>query len=204
MNAEANEVEQEVAEDKVDPNEANRAAFDDAVAGDQSEDDVKMAMINAGASFKNVTRLYNQYMVDAGLVVSKEEKAEIVDKILSKATGLETEDGFKKVVTAIAAKASGVNEKSAAALVRSWAKTANGEGEDGIETWKKPKGTGAGRSGFKAKFYAALVANPLMTKDEVTEYLKTAEGTSGNIQKRESVYQAIREMANTIAGAKAA
>lgn len=203
MNAEASEVEQEVSEEKVDPNLANRAAFDDGVAGDQSEDDIKMGMIQAGASFKNVTRLYNQYMVDAGLVVSKEEKTEIVDKILSKATGLETEDGFKKVVASIAAKASGVNEKSAAALVRSWAKTANGEGEDGIETWKKPKGEGAGRSGFKAKFYAALVANPQMTKDQCHEYLMTAEGTSGNIQKRETVYQAIREMANTIATAKA-
>ena len=139
MNAETQEVAEEVAEEKVD---TIRPAFDDAIAGDQSEDDVKMAMINAGASFKNVTRLYNQYMVDAGLVVSKEEKAEIVEKILSKASKLDEEEGFKKVVTAIAEKASGVNEKSAAALIRAWAKAQ----DPVIETWKKPKGTGAGRS----------------------------------------------------------
>jgi uncharacterized protein (DUF697 family) len=205
MNAEANEVAEEVAEEKVDPNLANREAFDAAVAADQSEDDVKMAMINAGASFKNVTRLYNQYMVDAGFAVSKEEKTEIVTKILAKAKGLDTEDGFKKVVGLIVEKANGVTEKSAAALIRTWAKGQEvAEGEEALEIWKKPKGTGAGRSGFKAKFYAALVANPAMTKDECHEYLKTAEGTSANIQKRETVYQAIREMANTISAAKAA
>jgi len=193
MNDEVNEV----AEEEVDE---IRPAFDDAVAEGKGEDDVKMAMITAGASFKGVTRLYNQYMVDAGFAVSKEEKDEIVGKILTKASALDQEEGFKKVIAAIVDKAAGVNEKSAAALIRSWAKTQ----DPAIECWKKPKGTGEGRTGFKSKFYAALVANPAMTKEEVTEYLKTAEGTSANIQKRESVYQAIRGLANDIHANKAA
>ena len=200
MNAEATEVAEEVAEEKVDPNLANREAFDEAISAEKSEDDVKMAMITAGASFKNVTRLYNSYMVDAGFAVSKEEKTEITDKILAKAKGLDTEEGFGKVVALIVEKAAGVTAKSAAALIRSWAK---GQDEP-VECYKKPKGTGEGRSGFKSKFYAALVANPAMTKDECHKYLQEAEGTSANIQKRESVYQAIREMANTIATNKAA
>ena len=177
-----------------------RPAFDQAVSAGQGEDDVKMAMIQAGASFKTVTRLYNQYMVDAGLAVSKEEKTEIVEKVASKAKALDTEEGFTKAVNALVEKAAGVNEKSAASLIRAWAKSQ----DPAVEVYKKQKGGGEGRTGFKARFYTALVANPKMTKEECHEYLQTAEGTSANIQKRESVYQAIRQMANDIAGAKAA
>lgn len=192
MNAEAKEVEKEVeVEDTI------RPAFDDAVAADKTEDEVKMALIGAGATFKNVTRLYNQYMVDAGFAVSKEEKQEIVDKILTD-KDLADEKVFTKAVAAIVAKAAGVTEKSAAALIRAFAKA------NELEVWKKPKGGGEGRSGFKSRFYDHLQANPSMTEEDVSKYLQEAEGTSANIQKHESVYQSIRAMANAIHAAKSA
>jgi len=193
MNDEVNEVEVEEEVDNI------RPAFDAAVAEGQDEDNIKMAMIQAGASFKSVTRVYNAYMVDAGFAVSKDEKAEIVAKAVE-GKDLSTEEGFGKVVAAIVKKAAGVTDKSAAALIRAWAKAQETE----IEVYAKPKSSGAARSGFKSRFYDALVANPAMTKEEVTEYLKTAEGHSDNIRRHESVYQAVRAMANAIAVNKAA
>jgi len=184
MNTETEEVE--VAETDV-----ILEAFETAVAADKSEDDIKMALIGAGATFKNVTRLYNTYMVDAGYAISKEEKTEIVEKILD-GKDLADEAVFTKALDAIVKKAAGVSEKSAAALIRSFAKA------NELECYKKPKGSGGARAGFKSRFLKALVATPTMNEAECTEYLKTAEGTSGNILKHESVYQAIRSMANEI------
>lgn len=169
-------------------------AFESAVAEDKGEDDIKMALIGAGATFKNVTRLYNTYMVDAGYAISLEDKREIVDKILE-GKDLEDEKVFNKALDAIVKKATGVSEKSAAALIRSFAKA------NDLECYKKPKGSGGARAGFRSRFLTALVAAPAMTEAECTEYLKTAEGTSGNILKHESVYQAIRSMANDIQAA---
>lgn len=171
-------------------------AFEDAVGNDKSEDEIKMAMISAGATFKNVTRLYNQYMVDAGLAVTKEEKAEIVEKAV-KGKKLDTEEAFGKVVAAIVEKAAGVNEKSAAALVRNWAKNQ----EPPVECYAKPKGTGGRREGFRSRFFDALVANPKMTQEECAEYLRTAEGTSENVIRHESMFQGIRDLCNRIAAA---
>lgn len=174
-------------------------AFEEATSGDKSEDEVKMAMISAGATFKNVTRLFNQYMVDAGLAITKEEKAEIVGKAV-KGKKIETEEGFAKVVAAITEAAAGVNEKSAAALIRAWAKAQ----DPAVECYAKPKGTGGRREGFRSRFFDALIANPKMNKEECTEYLKTAEGTSENVLRHESVFQGIRDLANRIVEAKAA
>lgn len=187
---------EEVKQDEAQEEKSNPIldAFNDAVAGGKTEDDIKMAMIGVGATFKNVTRLYNQYMVDAGLSMSKAEKDEAVTKIVSKAKKLETEEGFNKTVAAIVEATKGVNEKSAAALIRAWAKSQ----EEPVECWAKPKSAGGARVGFRSRFYDALVANPKMTKEECHEYLKTAEGTSDNILKHESNYQGMRGLANRI------
>lgn len=166
-------------------------AFEDAVAAGKSEDEVKMALIGAGATFKNVTRLYNQYMIDAGYAISKEEKSEIVDKILE-GKDLADESVFNKAIEAIVKKAAGVTEKSAASLIRSYAKA------NDLECYRKPKGTGGARVGFRSRFFDALVANPAMSQEDCGEYLRTAEGTSDNVVKHESVYQGIRELVNKI------
>lgn len=187
----------EEAEVEVEEVDVILEAFEAATAADKNEDEVKMALIGAGATFKNVTRLYNAYMVDAGYAISKEEKTEIVDKILVD-KDLADEKVFDKAVTAITAKAAGVTEKSAAALIRSFAKA------NDLECFKKPKGSGGSRDGFRSRFLDALGSSPSMTEAQCTEYLQTAEGTSANILRHESVYQAIRSMANGIAEAKAA
>lgn len=171
-----------------------RIAFDDAVAGDKGEDEIKMALIGAGATFKNVTRLYSKYMVDAGYAVSKEEKAEIVESILE-GSDVSDEEGFNKCVAAICKKASGVTEKSAGSLIRSWAKA------NEAEYYTKPKGSGGPRDSVRSRFFNALIAKPTMTKEECAEHLTNDVDTSTNVMNHESVYQGIRELVNKIAAA---
>ncbi len=189
MNENIQEVE--AVEEEVEQVDEIREAFDTAVLEDKKEDDVKMALIGAGATFKNVTRLYTKYMVDAGFSISKEAKDEIVAKILE-GKEVETEEDFGKVVAAICKKATGVSEKAAGTLVRAWAKAKE------IPFYSKPKGEGGARDGFKSRFLEALVANPQMTEAGCTDYLKTAEGHSENIRKHESVYQGIRKAINKV------
>ena len=188
MNEEATN---EATEEKVDE---IRVAFDAAISADKSEDDVKMAMIGAGATFKNVTRLYNQYSVDAGLAMSKAEKDEVVTKIVSKAKKLETEEGFNKTVAAIVEATKGVNEKSAAALIRAWAKAQ----DPAVETWAKPKSAGGSREGFRSRFYDALVANPAMTKEQCHDFIVNDKDSSANKLKHEANFQGMRGLANRI------
>jgi len=196
MNAEATEVAEEV-EDKDQP---ARDAFNEAVAAEKTEDEIKMAIISTGVTFKNVARLYKKFMIEAGLAMSKEDRDAVVAKVMAKAKGLETEEGFTKSIEAIKASGNGITDKSAAASIRTWAKAQ----DPVIECWAKPKGGGVAREGFRSRFYDALVANPAMTKEECHEYLKAAEGTSSNIMKHESNYQGMRGLANRIHEVKAA
>lgn len=188
----------EVAEQEVEDTTAEiRAAFDGAVADGSDEDDVKMAMIGAGATFKNVTRLYNQFMIDAGLAISKEDRDAAVNDALE-GRDFETEDDFNAAVDSVVAGVKGATERSAAQLVRSYAK------RNEMECYKKPKGSGGGKTGFARKFYDALTANPSMTKDEAVAFIQGTDGneeTSENVKRHESHYLAIHAMVNAIASA---
>ena len=186
MNAEVEQNDEVEAVDEI------RIAFDAAVSSDKGEDEIKMALIGAGATFKNVTRLYSKYMVDAGYAVSKEEKAEIVSSILNDAD-VSDETGFGKCVAAICAKASGVTEKAAGSLIRAWAKA------NEMEYYTKPKGSSGPRDSIRGRFYSALVANPTMTAEECTAHLQGDPDSSNNVMNHERVYQGVRELVNKIA-----
>lgn len=172
-----------------------REAFDAAQEAGQSEDDVKLSLIQAGATFKNVTRLYNQYMIDSGLAMSKEDKAEALDSTLDGAT-LDTEEGFTEAVAQVVLEVTGATDKSAAAMVRAWAK------KNEVEFYKRPKGTGASKSGFASEFYAFLKGNPTMSEDEAKAYI-LGEGdhkeTSDNVKNHLSHYMGIYKLCNEIA-----
>ena len=174
-----------------------RAAFDGAIAAGSEEDDTKMAMIGAGATFKNVTRLFNQFMIDAGLAISKEDRDAAVSDALE-GRDFDTEDAFNEAVEAVVSGVKGATERSASQLVRAYAK------RNEMECYKKPKGQGGGKTGFARKFYDALIANPKMTEDEAKAFIQGTDGneeTSENVKRHESHYLAIHGMVNTIAGA---
>ena len=190
----------EGTEQKVDLEVAIRAAFDAAHAAGKEEDDIKLDMIGAGATFKNVTRLFNQFSVDAGLTVSKEEKDQILLDVLNGAD-LADEATFNAKVEELMARLSGSTDKSAAALIRAYAK------KNGIEAFKKAKGgTGEAKTGFAAKFYDFLVANPACTVAEATAFIQGTDGheeTSENTKRHQSHYLAIHRLVNRVAGVSA-
>lgn len=190
----------EGTEQKVDLEVAIRAAFNASHAAGKEEDEIKLDMIGAGATFKNVTRLFNQFSVDAGLTVSKEEKDQILLDVLNGAD-LADEATFNAKVEELMARLSCSTEKSAAALIRAYAK------KNGIEAFKKAKGgTGEAKTGFAAKFYDWLVANPTSTVDQATAFIQGTEGheeTTENTKRHQSHYLAIHRMVNRIAGVSA-
>lgn len=187
----------EGTEQKVDLEVAIRAAFDAAHAAGKEEDDIKLDMIGAGATFKNVTRLFNQFSVDAGLTVSKEEKDQILLDVLNGAD-LADEETFNAKVEELMSRLSGSTDKSAAALIRAYAK------KNGIEAFKKAKGgTGEAKTGFAAKFYDFLVANPECTVAEATAFIQGTDGheeTTENVKRHQSHYLAIHRLVNRVAG----
>lgn len=187
-------------ETKVDLETVIREAFDAATGKD--EDEVKLAMISAGATFKNVTRLFNQFCVDAGLTVSKEEKDQIIAGILEGAD-LSLEEVFNAKVEEVMSALVGSTDKSAAALIRAYAK------KNELEVFKKSKGAGTGeaKAGFASKFYDFLLANPTSTVDEAKAYINGEgehEETSENTKRHAAHYLAIHRLINRVAGVEVA
>lgn len=180
-----------------DLNVAIRAAFDEAHSAGKEEDAIKLDMISAGATFKNVTRLYNEFAVDAGLVVSKAEKDQVLTEVLTGAD-LSSEETFNAKVAELVEKLS-TNEKSAAALIRAYAK------KNELEVFKKAKGAGTGESktGFAGTFYQWLIENPTSTVEQATAYIQGTDGnaeTSENVKRHQSHYLAIHRLVNRVAG----
>lgn len=177
-----------------------RAAFDESVSAEDEEDDVKMAMIGAGATFKNVTRFYNKFMIDAGMAISKADRSQIVDDTLE-GRDLESEEDFDSAVAALVEAVQGSTERSAAALVRSYAK------KNDLTVYSKPKGEGASRVTFRSTFYEWIVANPDATEADAKAYVM-GEGaygpTSANVQAHASahlnVFAMTRRLVATIRG----
>lgn len=187
---------EDTVENENDANEEIRAAFDEAVQEDSDEDSIKLSMIAAGASFKNVTRLFNQFMIDAGLAISKADRSAIVEETMEGLEGLETEEGFNDAVAALVESVQGASEKSAAGLVRAYCK------KNELECYKKPKGEGSGRTGFTSLYHAWLVANPSCTEEEATAYIMGENGnpeTSDNTKRHKSYYIGLANLANAIA-----
>lgn len=200
MAAEGQETEQ--AEGAADQGQADtetkiREAFDAAHAAGKEEDEVKLDMIGAGATFKNVTRLFNQFSVDAGLTVSKEEKDQIINTVLSGAD-LSTEESFNAKVAELQSSLQGSTDKSAAALVRAYAK------KNGLEVFKKAKGAGGeAKAGFAGKFYEWLAANPTSSVEQATAFIQGTDGneeTTENVKRHQSHYLAIHRLVNRVAG----
>lgn len=191
MNTEVDDVAQSEAEDNT--KQVIREAFDEAVGAEKHEDDIKMAMIGAGATFKNVTRLYNEFMIEAGLAISREDRNQAVEQALG-GLDLSTEEGFDEAVAAIVADVKGATERSAAALVRGYAK------KHELEVFKKPKSEGgAGRTGFGAQFYAWLADKGAQADEKTAEAYIMDPKNSANTHRHCSHYMGIWKLCNTIA-----
>lgn len=160
-------------------------AFEDNI--DSDEDSIKMAMLQAGCKFKAVSRLYNQYMIDAGLVATKEEKTEAVTSVVEEYE-IDTAEGFDKAVAYISELINGATESSAATMIRSYCK------REELEVYTKPKGVRT--TGFRFKFYAALRDNPSMTAEEALVFGN--KYGSENDKRAFTHYQLIRKLVNAV------
>ena len=173
-------------------------SFNVSIDAGKEEDDIKMDMIGAGATFKNVTRLYNDYMVQSGRAMTKEAKSEVVETSV-KDVALASEEGFDSAVAAVVKGSKGVNEKSAAGLVRAWAKKAE------VECYAKPKGSGATRNPFVNNFHAALIENPNMDEAGLKAVIAGLEEKQQiNPTRWFNQHNSIRKMVNKIAEGLAA
>lgn len=191
-----NEMIEDAADDQAEQEEQSnleeevRAAFDTALDSELDEDEVKLAMISEGATFKNVTRLYNKFMIDAGLAISKADRSQIVEDTLE-GQSFETEDDFDSAVSLLVESVKGATARSAAGLVRAYAK------KNDLEVYTKPKGDGEPRITFRSTYYAWIVANLDATEDDAKAYIM-GEGaygpTSENIQKHLSSHMNVFKM----------
>ena len=168
---------------------AIREAFEVAIAASKDEDDTKMDMIGAGAKFKNVTRFFNQFMIESGYKKSKEEKEEILNKVLVD-VDLADSDNFDSRVADLM-EALEANEKSASASLRQWCK------KNDIEFFKKPKSDVIGRPGITAEIYEWITANPFGTDEGLTAAIIEA-GTEKTI-KNKIAYAAVLKLARDVA-----
>jgi hypothetical protein len=172
-----------------------RQIFDEGVSEEKSEDEIKLLMIQAGESFSSVTRTFNQFMVDSGLKMSKEDKEELLENAVGNADDITSEEGFNDVVNEIVENGTNVNDKQAASWVRAYAK------RNDMEVWSKPKGSGPGRTGFRELLLKALEANPHMTKEECEAFVQGSPDASEAAKANMGRWQRFRLMANRIVGA---
>jgi hypothetical protein len=186
MNEEMDQLEVEIQE-----------AFETAIQSGKDEDNTKLAMIGAGATFKNVTRLYNKFMIDAGLAISKTDRDAAIAAIVGDPAMLIEEETFLDCVAQILEQVKGSTERSAGAMLRSYAKA------NGAECFKKTKeATGARSSGFRANVYELFIQNPDLTEAELDKFANEDAATSlasDNDRKQLSHYHGLRKMVNAVA-----
>lgn len=188
--------DEEVANDEFD---AIKAAFDEAIAEEKEEDFIKLQMISAGATFKSVTRLYNQYMIDAGLAISKADRNQILDDVMED-RDVETEEDFNAAVEALVASMKGATARSAGAQIRSFAK------KNDISVYAKPKSEGPGRVGFTNMYHDWLVANIGCTEDEAKAYImgegdhaETSDHVKRNLSSHIGAWELVKTTAEKVA-----
>lgn len=185
--------ESETQEVVSDPLVPIKEAFIASMEASMSEDEVKMAMIQAGATFKSVTRIYNQLMVDAGLVMSREDRDAFVKQAVS-TFEISTESGFDDAVNLLLEKIPNSTDRSAAALLRSYSK------KNGVEIFAKPKATGGTRNPFVDLFFDGLVENPSMTEEQLEEILNSLdEKHQVNPRRWLSSHNKFRKVVNRVA-----
>lgn len=169
------------------------AAFELAIANDKDDDDIKLAMISAGATFKNVTRLYNQYMIETGRAVSKADRDLIINNALS-GREFATEEEFTSACVALM-EAMKCTDKSANSTIRAYCK----KNEKPVYAAEKI-GDGKTRNPFVKLFHEGLIANPNYTEQDLRDLIARLDPEDQtNPTRWFSQHNNIRIMVNNIA-----
>ncbi len=150
--------------------ETNKAkeVFDAAVAAKKTEDEIKCALVSAGFSFKDASKIFMELAIETGLVISSKARKEQIKAILDTVIGSSEkvdEELFVDVVGTIIKDVKGTDESASARAVRAYCKA----GEIEIDLPKKRPG---GR--VTQTMFGLIEDNPTATKEEVSEMLRAA------------------------------
>ncbi len=184
--------EDKVNEDKVtEVSETDLAiaeAFEKSFSDGKDEDTIKTQMLLAGAKFNKVSKTYIELMIEKGALSSKEERSDAVEYAISN-YDLEDENGLEDAIAYVEGDLNGVSGKAASSMIRALCK------KNDIDCYSRPKGMPR-EGGFKPKFYNALRANPDMSADAASDFVK--ENGSENDFRYLTLFQGIRQLVNEI------
>ena len=164
-------------------------AFNAGVEDSSDIEAIKFAMVNAGAKFSNVNKLYKRMSIEAGLDLSKADRDSKVASLLE-GQSFVTQEGFESSVKMVIADVPGMTPQRAALAVRSYAK------KNELDIYKAPKGEGS-RSSFVANFHNYMVDNtPFPSEEQARAYIE--EHGTVNAKKRVAKLMLEWSMANRI------
>lgn len=132
------------------------------VEAGESDEEMQIKIVQAGAKFKQAGKLFNQAMASGGFrVTAKERKANIRTVLVEAEFQPETSEEVSKMVARLEDELNDVNASQANAGIRAYAR----EFEIEIpKPEKKPKG------GFKIQVQNHVIENPEITKEEFAEF----------------------------------
>lgn len=172
-------------------------AFNKALGKEQTDDEIKLALVKAGVAFSAVQKKFNDLMVDGGHRISASDKAALVEEVCKDAD-LSTAEGFEAAVNAITDSSDKISEKSASASVRAYAR------KNDMECFKKPKGGGRGQVGFAHFYHKFLIENPTSSDEEVSAYIneqpdrKEGSEVSQNVIRHASHYRGLANLVKAV------
>jgi hypothetical protein len=138
----------------------------EGVKAEKTDDQILVAIVNAGISFKNAGKLFKQVMQEKGLRISSKSRQEQVFKILKSLRFKPKADDWEKVQAAldkIVEEVNDTDEKQALMMVKRYAK----EGE--LILPKQPKKAAGAKGNVKVQEY--MIANPSATKEEFSTFM---------------------------------
>lgn len=166
-----------------------RAVFQAGVDAEKDEDAIKFDLLNNGAKFSNVNKVFRKYSIEFGFDLSKKDRDTKIHEILN-GYDLEDEEGFNALAEQLATDIPGMTAQRAPVAIRSYAK------KHELAVYKRVKGTGA-RNGFQIMFHDWLVeSTPFPTKEQAENYINE-NGTKNAIKRMRRLTQEW-DMANRI------
>ena len=174
----------EVIELETDP---IQLAFSAGVEEGSDEETIKMQMVQAGAKFTNVNKLYRKFSIDAGLDMSRQERHAKVAEI-AEGYDLSDEDTVGQLCEQIESSIPGMTPQRAHSALKTYAK------KNELKMFTRPKGSGP-RTGFLTQFIEWMFAGEgVPSKEEAEAYI--SENGTANAKKRMERTLAYWEVAN--------
>lgn len=139
------------------------------IEAEASNDDMAVALIQAGFKYTVAGRMLAKVLESKGLKLSaKDRYASVAEHLQNWSFAPESWDDVEEAVANLVEEVQATNAAQAISCIRRFAK------EHEIQLPEKPKGTGGGRSsGTSAskRFYAWTVANPTASLDDLKEFV---------------------------------